>query len=77
MIPQAQADFLRKQLSKKETPKEERDILAVIFTQVQQQLKQKEEKEQQLNREEKCKEDQQPHFDGKVLYLFRMKNAFK
>ena len=67
MIFQAQADFLREVLSKKETSKQERDMLAVVVTQVQQQLQQHEEKEQQLNKEEKCKEDQQPHFDGKGL----------
>ena len=39
-ISQAQIDFLRKELSKKDTAKHERDTMAVMVTEVQQQLQQ-------------------------------------
>ena len=44
----AQIAFLRKELSEKEMPKYEVDILSIFATQVQQRLQQQEEKEKQL-----------------------------
>ena len=67
-LSQAQIDFLRKELSKKETSNHEKDLLAVIVTQIQQLLEQQQQKqkEQQLIKYEQCREDQQPHFEGKA-----------
>ena len=39
-ISQAQIDFMRKELSKKDTAKHERDTMAVMVTEVQEQLQQ-------------------------------------
>ena len=64
LLPQAQIDYLRKELSKKDTPKHERDTLAVIVTQVEQELQQHQQKQKEQQQQEK--DHQQPHFVGKV-----------
>ena len=64
MLPQAQIDFLKKELSKKDIPKQEKDTLAVIVTEVQQELQQHQQK--QKAKQQQKKNHQQPHFVGKV-----------
>ena len=74
-FPQAQIDYLRKELYKKNTPKYERDTLAAIVTEVQQQLQhhqqklkeqQQQQKVQHLSTDKQHKEHHQSHFIGKV-----------
>ena len=70
---------MKKELSKKDTPKNERDLLVRIVTQVQQELQQhqqkeneqQQQKEQYLSTDKQHKEHQQPHFVGKVYACSR------
>ena len=82
LFSKAQIAFLRKELSEKEMPRYEVDILSIFATQVQQRLQQQEEKEKQLllikkqkqlmeEKEQRVeqKEHQQPRFRGEAKFF--------
>ena len=81
LLPQAQIDYLTKEINEKDRPKYEKDALVVIATQVQQLLQQhqqqqneqqqkkeqqQQQKEQNRSTDQQHKEHQQPPFVGKV-----------